>query len=77
VTIRPFVMSPGTRQHQHPERAMNPAAGRGPRGRARPRRMRALVPALTAALLLLAYAERLLVARIVLELVLRLGQIAS
>jgi hypothetical protein len=48
-----------------------------PRARAGSWRARALAAALIAAILLLAYAERLLLARMVLELLLRLAQTAG
>jgi hypothetical protein len=56
---------------------VNDMTGQRPRGPARRPRARTLAAAVTGTLLLLACAERVLLARIVLEVVLHLAQIAG
>ena len=64
------------RADPHPN-GMNHMARHGSRGGAGPWRARALTAAVTASLLLLAYAERLFLARIAVELLVRLAQITG
>jgi hypothetical protein len=56
---------------------VNGMTGQRPRGPARLSRARALAAAMTGALLLLAYTERVFLARIVVEVVLRVARIAG